>query len=188
MKHKIKKIDNLFVRFGRLHLTKQDGYGGDTFHSPPAPIGFYAFPYRFQEMFLVGSIERTQTSQFNLPKKLYYDEISNEEDDDLREELYKKSQEYVKNKMVELRHEFYVVDNFLVWHHLYSPHNEILDTHNSWIKTTISAFKIAIKKETVKLRAESLKDTEKKDINSIPKNSGFYSKDHFEVFFDSKVV
>jgi hypothetical protein len=46
---KIKKvdIDNTFVRYGRMHLTKQKGFGEDSFHAPPAPIGFYAFPMNY---------------------------------------------------------------------------------------------------------------------------------------------
>ena len=187
MKQKVKKIDNLFVRYGILHLTKQKGYGGEKFHSPPASIGFYAMPYRFQEMFLAGCIDDTQKKNFNLPKKLEYDNIIKEEDDEKRNELYKEREEYYKFKNKELRHKFYVDDDDLVWHHLFCPHNEVIDMHNSWIKTTISAYKQALKKENIKLRAESLKIANKKDINSIPKNAGYFSKDHFEVFFDTKV-
>lgn len=43
-------------RYGGLNIVKQRGnYGNDTFHSAPERHGFYAFPYSFVEMFLVGS-------------------------------------------------------------------------------------------------------------------------------------
>jgi len=183
-----KKIDNIFVRIGRLHLTKQKGFGGDSFHSPPSPIGFYAMPYRFQEIFLVGSVYKTQSKQVNIPKKLQTDEILKIEDNEERNELWVKREAYMSKKMFELTHKFNVNDNVYVWHHLKSPHNEIIDTHGSWIKTTMFEYRIALKKENIKLRAESLKYCDKKDINSVSKMAGCCSKDHFEVFFDTKVV
>ena len=33
-----------FVRFGKLGLVKQKGFGTVSFHAPPAPKGFYAMP------------------------------------------------------------------------------------------------------------------------------------------------
>lgn len=188
-----KKIDNKFVRYGKLHLTKQLGFGGDSFHSPPSSIGFYAFPYRYQEMFLVGNLAETQSVQVNLPKFLTINEITKKdifEDGEFenRSILFDKRLAYIKNKMKVLHHEFYVDNSNLVWHHLKSPHHEIIDTHGSWNKTTVFEFKRAMKKENMKCRAQSLKISDKKDINSVPKKLGYYSMDHFEVFFDIKVV
>ena len=52
-----------FVRYGKLKSTKQKGFSNsDTFHSPPAGKGFYAFPFGYEELFLVGSLENTQPS------------------------------------------------------------------------------------------------------------------------------
>lgn len=179
MKKKVKINDNLFVRFGKLHLTKQKGFGGDTFHSPPSTIGFYAMPFKYQDFFLISSLARTQSEQLNIPKELF-----NYDGDD--EEIYKKREKYLKDKISKLRHEFYVDDDTLVWHHLTNvKRNEIVDTHNSWIKTTITEYKKALKKEIVLSRAYAMKMCNIDDINSIPKN--YINKDIVEVFFDTKV-
>jgi len=63
-------IDNTFIRYGRLHLTKQKGFESDSFHSasfhsPPAQYGFYAMPIRFQELFLISSLDKTQPDVSN---------------------------------------------------------------------------------------------------------------------------
>ena len=53
---KAKKLD--FVTYGGLSLTKQKGYHGpselETFHSPPARRGIYAFVWPYVETFLLG--------------------------------------------------------------------------------------------------------------------------------------
>lgn len=188
-----KNIDNIFVRFGKLHLTKQDGFGNDTFHSPPASKGFYAMPIRFQEYFLISSIGSYQKNQYNLPKKLDTDNIVKEDDDELREEMWKEREKYRNKRMSELRHEFFVPNDKLVWHHLernVKPY-DIIDRHNLWIKTDVGTYIKSMLLESFKLRAETLKYFDKdeiKDINSVKKNAGGVSKDHFEVFFDTKVV
>jgi hypothetical protein len=48
------KKDIKFLRFGDLNPIKQDGYKDDTFHSAPAPKGFYAFIDFMVEPFLLG--------------------------------------------------------------------------------------------------------------------------------------
>lgn len=48
------KKDITFIRFGDLNPIKQDGYKKDTFHSAPAPKGFYAFISFMIEPFLLG--------------------------------------------------------------------------------------------------------------------------------------
>lgn len=187
-------IDRTFVRFGKLGLVKQDGFGSDTFHAPPAPRGFYAMPKRFQELFLVGSIENTQKIK-NMPKEdKYKDPETGEHDWDKYERDNKKA-------FQKLRHEFSIDPTTEFWHHLDVPNNEVLQRHNSWVKTTFRAWKKALSKESVKLRAKSLApwvsgkdDTEGEfrktpgGINSTRKRTGWYSKDHFEVFFDTKVI
>lgn len=180
-----KNIDNIFIRFGKLHLTKQDGFGNDTFHSPPASKGFYAFPIRFQEYYLVGSIEKTQPTQYNLPKKLKHENILKVEDKEIREKLWVENRKFWKIKLKELRHEFFVDNDKLIWHHLDAKPFDIIDRHNSWIKTTVGVFKKSLIKESLKLRVESSGDL---GINSVNKTNGFFCEDHFEVFFDTKVV
>ena len=179
MKEKIRKIDNLFVRFGKLHLTKQEGFGGETFHSPPSTVGFYAMPFKYQEFYLISSLSKTQSDQLNIPKELY-----NYDGDDM--EIYKKRSDYLKDKISKIRHEFYVDDDTLVWHHLTSvKRNEIVEEHNSWVKTTIAEYKRALKKEIILYRAYAMKIYDVDDINTIPKN--YINKDVLEVFFDTKV-
>ena len=51
-------------RYGGLNIVKQKGnYGNDTFHSAPERHGFYAFPYSFVEMFLVGSTKTKEVKE-----------------------------------------------------------------------------------------------------------------------------
>lgn len=166
--HKTKKslVYKTFVRFGKLGLVKQEAYGNDTFHSPPAHRGFYAMPIRFQEYFLIGTIEVTQPDQFNMPK-------SNEID----YELYNKKR---KERMSAIRHEFTIDVDDEFWHHLNVPNNEVINRHNSWIKTTYKTWEKAVKKESLRLRSETGGSF---GINSGVKRTGLFSKDHFEVFF-----
>jgi len=168
---------NRFVRFGKLAMVNQKGYGKNTFHAPPAPRGFYAMPLRYQEWFLVGSMDTYQPKQtLNYPKHPGEDATQEE-----LEEFYKK-----KNKIFRSRAHKFTVDNKVeLWHHLDVPNNEVISRHNSWVKTSIRTWKKAIGKESTRLRAESGGDN---GINSVRKRTGYYSKDHFEVFFDTKVI
>ena len=162
-------IDNIFVRYGRLHLTKQQGFGKETFHSPPTKRGFYAMPIRFQEMFLIGSLEKTQPDVLNLPKNI------------IGEKYYE-----IKNKRLKkIYHKFTVKNNDVIWHHLDSNNKHILDRNGSWVKTFVYNWKKCLYKEILKLRNEGFEYKDK--LDEIPKKS-YYSKDHFEVFFDTKVV
>lgn len=45
--------DLLFVRYGNLNPVKQLAYGNDTYHSPPAKKGIFAFPWPYIERFLL---------------------------------------------------------------------------------------------------------------------------------------
>lgn len=180
-------IDNTFIRYGRLHLTKQEGYSkdfhSDSFHAPPAPYGFYAMPIRFQELFLVGSLEKTQPDVFSIPKKLNRE--NNPIDFDWNEYEKVRKNRYKKNI-----HKFVVKNEDVIWHHLDIKPNMILASYGSWYKSSVRDWKSALIKESVKLRAEGVAGFCGERINllaEIPKKAGFYSKDHFEVFFDTKV-
>lgn len=176
-------INNTFIRYGRLHLTRQEGFGGDTFHAPPAPLGFYAFPIRFQELFLVGSIEEFQPKQIGLPKRPHYgDEGFNNFD-------WEKYEEIRKKRLKKIIHKFTMKNEHLIWHHLDAKQNVILDSYGSWIKTTVRNWKISLKKESVRLRAESLGDgfLKVEKLAEVRPKTGCFSKDHFEVFIDTKV-
>ena len=171
-------IDNTLIRYGKLHLTKQKAFGNDTFHSPPAPIGFYAMPIRFQELFLVSSLDEFQPEYLKKPKN--FENLSDEE--------YEK---YERERRKKLIHKFTVKNTDNIWHHLDCKNNVIIDRHGSWVKTSVSDWKKALKKESLKLRAESMgefaKYSGKIPLQEVRPKSGFYSKDNFEVFIDSKV-
>ena len=49
--------DISFIRWGNIKPSKQKGFGSDTFHSPPAKKGLYAFPEGFVETFLLGGFQ-----------------------------------------------------------------------------------------------------------------------------------
>lgn len=185
-----KDIDNIFIRYGKMHLTKQKGYGNDTFHSPPAPLGFYAMPIRFQELFLVGSIDKTQPDIIAMPKKLNFE---NKKEDEVFD--WDKYNEIRKKKWKNIIHKFSAKNENEIWHHLDVKENVVIDKHNDWVKTTIRDWKIALIKESLKLRVQSMstgwgdpsESTGGKNFSEVRPKTGSYSKDHFEVFFDSKV-
>lgn len=51
-----------FVRYGSLQPHKQIRYGMDTFHAPPCKKGFYAFPFKYVEFFLLGATSEPSNS------------------------------------------------------------------------------------------------------------------------------
>jgi hypothetical protein len=178
-----------FVRFGKMAPVKQKGFGNDTFHAPPTSRGFYAMPLKYQELFLVGSLDKYQPDQYNVTKRPDY-QTATAEDYDEWEKKYKKWFSGV-------RHEFTVSPTEELWHHLRTPNNEVLARSGSWVKTTFNAWKKAVDKERMQLRGESMEqirkdidagyEIKKPNINSVPKKTGYYSKDQFEVFFDHKI-
>jgi hypothetical protein len=173
---KNKKL-NTFVRFGGLNLKKQKGFGNDTFHSPPAPIGIYCMPLIAQELFLVGDLSY-QKNVMPKAKKEYFDTTEGAENYEKR----------TKNIRRLKRKEFYK-NTGNIWHHLreYTDNNEIIEEHNSWCKTSIKAWQKAFSKMSLNLRYgedDSFKIT---NINVARGITGYYSKDHCEVFFDEKV-
>lgn len=182
-----------FVRFGKMGMVKQKGYGKDTFHAPPAAGGFYAFPYRFQELFLVGSLDKLQPGQLGMPKS---DKFKDPETGEVDWDAYDKKR---KERYSAIRHEFTIDHTTEFWHHLPVPNSEVSARHGSWVKTNFRAWEKAVKKESVKLRAESLGIFDEKSsagkkmhrpggINSVGKRTGLFSKNNFEVFFDTKIA
>lgn len=209
-----KNIYQKFVRYGKLKVTKQKGYEEDpsSFHTPPARRGFYAMPYKFQEMFLIGGIDKSQN--INIPGKIkekwIIDTVENinkkyENNPDkmcsLKEYLQlnnsyyttwieknEKGQEVVWRSYKEpqygrVRKEFYVDKDELIWSHLTNvPNNEILARKGSWINTTVGTYCKYIKKYVFKRRSELL-EYYNGNINSTPNNR---SNDDLEVFFETK--
>jgi hypothetical protein len=191
-----------FVRFGNINPKKQKGYGKDSYHAPPAKKGFYAMPFKFQEFFLIGSLKDTQPDVFGKDKRAKYFEdnievwntiklkYNNDELDyiyDTPEKIqFKKDLELLdekfENKYTQIRKEFIKKEGF-IWHHLgdKTDLNEIVDKHNSWIKTSLSAWNKALKRTFMKLA----KTEDSTHINGY--SIKIYSKDAFEVFFDEKI-
>ena len=187
---------NIFVRFGGVNLKKQKGYKPDpaTYHSPPAPRGFYAMPKVAQEFFLISSMQVYQPNTVpKFPKK----EICGEDENGIpicaeaSSEQWDEYHKRTKKAISSMRKEFIKMDGN-IWHHL-SDHvkpNEVIDRHGTWIKTDIKSWQKAFSKRSLKYRYGERDDFG--GITSInePARSGLfgvYSRDEFEVFFDEKV-
>ena len=186
-----------FVRFGKLdHNNKQKGYGEDNFHSPPSSRGFYAMPKVAQEWFLLGSLSSYQP-KVPFPKNPWDDYYHSETGERIKEgspseeevEEYEKRRERVFKS---IRREFKKTNGH-IWHHLGSlcKPNEVLDRHNSWVKTEMSVWRKAFNKCSLSDRYQTAdwvsKEDDKFSINDYGGITGYVSKDHYEVFFDEKV-
>ena len=183
------KTLTVFVRFGGLNLKKQKGYTAEqkSYHSPPAPKGFYAMPKIAQEFFLIGAMSHYQPN--TVPKEPDYDKLDIMSDDEREKYWEDRSKRY--NKAISaMRKEFTKIDGE-VWHHLeeYTDRNEIISRHGTWVKTSIKAWEKAFSKMSLKLRYgdDHKYGTGTKSINETRGILGCYSKDHCEVFFDEKV-
>ena len=173
-----------FVRFGGLDLKNQKGYKttNKTFHSPPVKRGFYAMPKVAQEFFLLGGMRYYQPGI--LPE--YGDDSQN-----WTKEQWKEFNDRCERAMSSIRKEFCKKDGN-VWHHLIeqTPANEILDRDGSWIKTSMKAWGKAFGKMSLQNRYGEKRDGIDGTVQSINEAkgiTGWYSKDHCEVFFDEKV-
>lgn len=189
---------NIFVRFGGVNLKKQKGFNkSDSYHAPPASKGFYAMPLVAQEFFLIGSMDKYQPG--TMPKEPKRKVIGEWEDgdpkyEDLPEEVWDKWHKRRKKSLAVKRKQFYKNKGF-IWHHLeeYTDRNEIVETHGSWVKTSVQAWQKAFAKMSLTHRyGDSTESSWKLSTTSInePLRSGLvgmYSKDHCEVFFDEKV-
>ena len=92
-----------------------------------------------------------------------------------------------KSALRKLRKEFTKTDGN-IWHHLgdFIKRSDILDEHGSWVKTTIDVWKKALSKSSLNDRYGAPAFSER-SINKTKGITGYYSKDHYEVFFDEKV-
>jgi hypothetical protein len=170
-----------FVRFGGLDLKNQKGFSkdDDDYHTPPAPRGIYAMPKIAQDFFLIGCISITQPGIF--PKNKF------EEDGILID-----NSKVAKKRYREIRKEFRKT-NGEIWHHLeeYTNHKDILQRHNSWIKTDMKTWSKAFSKMSTSMRYGRMKYDLENGVNVRGDGkggiTGWYSKDHCEVFFDEKV-
>ena len=134
-------IDNTFIRYGKMHLTKQKGFGEDTFHAPPASIGFYAMPIRFQELFLVGSVEEFQPGILGMPKKLD-PKFNRDEDGHTKDDFdWDNHSKVHRKKFKRIVHKFTVKNEDYIWHHLNIKPNFIVDEYNDWFKSSVRDWK-----------------------------------------------
>jgi hypothetical protein len=192
---------SVFVRFGGLDLKNQKGYGKTTYHSPPAPRGIYAFPKVAQSLFLVGSLDKFQpgilSKKPEYPGKDASPEVMSKFEKERDAFDWDKSAKDDKKRYAEIRKEFTKTTGN-IWHHLgeFCRHSDIVDTHGSWVKTSIADWQKAFSKSSLNDRyGEDFgfpkKATEKgrgeESINATRGISGLYAKDHYEVFFDEKV-
>ena len=190
---------NIFVRFGGVNIKKQKGYSQSprTFHSPPAPRGFYAMPKIAQELFLISSMERYQPSAVpKIPKK----EICGEDEEgipicaDITEEQWDEFHRRRDIAIHAMRKEF-TKRRGNIWHHLVDQvkPSDVIASHGSWVKTDLESWKKAISKISLKYRyGDSGTFGGTMSITSINETMrsglfGYYSRDEFEVFFDEKV-
>ena len=187
----------IFVRFGGLNLKKQKGYKTEwnknddmAYHQPPASRGFYAFPKVAQEFFLISSIDKFQPGI--LPKEPIIDwTILDENSSEEAKVIYNNYEKSRKNALSLCRKEFKKTTGY-IWHHLeeYTPHNEIIETHGYWVKTSLKNWQKAFNRMSIKLRT---RDGEKdqyiknKNINETRGILGGFCADHCEVFINEKV-
>lgn len=148
-----------------------------------------------QEFFLIGSIDKFQKGI--MPKAPEYPGCDAPED--VKAEWEKKRDAFdwdafnkrcSENKSA-IRKEFEKREGN-IWHHLeeYTDRNEIIGKHGSWVKTSIKAWMKAFSKMSVVHRYGERStgwDFSVKSINEARGITGFYSKDHCEVFFDEKI-
>ncbi len=185
-----------FVRFGGLDLKKQDGYGSTTFHAPPAPRGIYAFPKIAQEMFLVGSLDKFQPGIIAKTPEYPGEDVSPEEMEKWEKEAdtfdWDKHSKNRRKRFSEIRREFRKTSGD-IWHHLgeHCKNVDVIDRHNSWVKTSISTWQKAFSKASLNDRYGEDFGTKtgrgEHSINTTRGLTGMYSKDRYEVFFDEKV-
>lgn len=172
-----------FVRYGKLHPVKQKGYGGDSFHSPPARRGMYAMPLGYESMFIVGPLDKTQSKLHqSLPTITKNERIGNS--------LYT----YDTKDLHVQKHYFTLKGHQEIWHHLYEhckPH-EVLQRHNDWVLTTVKVWHKSLMKETLTNRLKTSSGASwgykgnPAHISEVSKN-GVYCTDSLEVFVEYKV-
>lgn len=171
-----------FVRFGGLDLKKQEGFEkGDwkcSYHSPPAPRGFYSMPKIAQEFFLLGGLDQTQPGIFAKTGE----NVINKKTE---------NPNYWRDKLRQIRKEFRK-DEGVLWHHLeeFVEPKDILQRHGTWVKTNIRVWAKAFSRMSTVYRYGRMKYDLDNGINKHGDGKGiigWYSKDHCEVFFDTKV-
>jgi hypothetical protein len=186
----INNLDYKFVRFGFLnHRNKQSVWIGNyksedkTFHKAPVSRGFYAFPFKYQEFFLIGvSIELQNTSQFKKNIKID-DALLNLNDPKNKELIELNSQiEQANYKLLLKNRREFIKTSGTIWCHFDNlPNNLILDRSGSWVKVEMKDWFKALTKARLQYRNNVV-------IGGWVNLSDIIrTKDSFEVFIDEKI-
>ena len=183
-----------FVRYGILNpRQKQKVHVGNyvepsggslmSFHIAPKSRGFYAFPFKLQELYLISG--STEYQKDVLPFKKLIPELP--EDEQTTFEIA--AAEYRKNIPIKQQNEKILKENFrifyktngTIWHHLIdaTPHCEVIEKSGTWIRTSMEAWYKALGKNKVNLFHNDPCGSWQSDVK--------FSKDHYEVFIDEKV-
>jgi len=190
---------SIFVRFGGLNLKRQRGYSQTQtgFHKPPAPRGFYAFPKVAFEIFLIGSIETYQPSNFPSVEKqeaLDWQSFSNEASKEFAEwRARKAAYDRQRRRAFSLVRKEFRKSHGAVWSHLMETvrRHEIIAAHGEWVKTTMREWRRAFSKQSLRQRMNTEISPGVRGVRSVNDAGGGifgdHGRDHFEVFFDEKV-
>ena len=178
-----------FVRYGKLKAVKQKGFSSsDSFHSPPCGKGFYAFPFGYEELSLVRSLEDTQPRVIGcLPniikyeRSLWWNRVT--------EEYHDTTYSYQFKDIWRQKRVFSLRKDDLIWHHLKDRTNkkDILKESKSWVQTTVGAWKKALNKEVARNKMRAWRECKGGDLREY-RDNGYYSTDHLEVFIDKKKI
>lgn len=204
------------MRFGGLSSVKQKGYDPAMpgTHSPPCTRGIYAFPLGNIIPFLLGGDLPSAKGSARYVKDKDGNRVPYEGNEDFYKNFEIKPYVYASGAQFEQDKNFYKVFSTRkasdgesywtkpapmkrfdyageIWHHLghnLKPH-QILKRKGSWVLSNIRDYAIAIKKESVKLRSESISafanvGGTRMPLQEINKKFGCYNTDHLEVFIE----
>lgn len=189
-----------FMRFGGLSPVPQKGYNKtNTFHSPPARKGIYAFLWPYIDRFLIGASYSgitTKYSKFTYVKDKdgnpitdTHPEFNNFQD---RNKVWQvptgRDAKEISTGWALIRPKTPKVFTHTgeLWHHLseYLKPNQILAEKNDWIKTTYIDYVFALKKEFHKMAKEPLCSGEKGRWELTNNPTRWWAKDSLEVFIE----
>jgi len=193
---------NWFVRIGDIDSFKRQAKNifnvkNPSYHTAPDKRGFYAFPMKFIEPFMVSSVTATQPHLANYNKKGIAQRKGKEppypldlEGGGTEEEWAAYARWSSDNNLKDLpKHKFFLSDDKMIWSHFVNimPRNEMDAVRGTWCLTTVGAWKRFIGKALVKWFPSAIAPSER----FIP--NGKFSRrtvdfDDFEVFIPSGAV
>lgn len=211
-----------FVRFGGLSPVKQKGFTTnpeESFHSPPARKGIYAFPKNYIDIFLLGGEyanpkNKNKANRFSYVKDKQGNKITNnhpEFDKLIDNPNYWDIEIGIKDGAVPDEDGDYDYDDKIhalikrvhpkhfkhtgdIWHHLkeFVEPEEIIKERGSWVKTSMSTYLKAFKKNAHASKKEMRQnqthyndgkfDISKADV--CKDGLKYFCRDHLEVFIE----